>query len=468
VPPIAAVREGAVLPAGRLARFRTVIALGLTALSLALLAYGLFVHGIGAGPRLLSLALGVIGLFVGIGMTASKLARPLASTLGRPFARVGGVSGSLARENAMRNPGRTASTAAALMIGLALVTMVATLGRGLIASDKDVLRHQVQADYVVTSKDGWEPFSRKAGAAVSAVSAVTTSSSVWNEQAKVKGDEVRVDGVDTASIARVFNYDWVSGSDATLASLGTDGAVVREKWSKQHAVGVGDRINVTNPAGRRSSFVVRGIYTQPKFGSIDPVVGSIAISHPAFASAFDRPQNAYTFLNVRDGATPATTDALEASLAAYPDAKVATRADWVDTRAEGVNQLLNLLYVLLALSVVVSLFGMVNTLVLSVFERTREIGMLRAVGMTRRQVRRMIRHESIVTALIGAALGLPLGLFLAWLVTKALSDQGVSYSVPGNLLVYFVLVAFSAGVLAAIAPARRASRLKVLESLAYE
>ena len=198
------------------------------------------------------------------------------------------------------------------------------------------------------------------------------------------------------------------------------------------------------------------------------MLGSIAISQQAFDSAFDRPQNAYTFLNVRGGASPKTTAALERSLAAYPDAKVATRHDWVESRAEGVNQLLNLLYVLLALSVVVSLFGMVNTLVLSVFERTREVGMLRAVGMTRRQVRRMIRHESVVTALIGAALGLPLGLFLAGLITRALSDQGVAYVIPGNLLVAFVVVAISAGILAAIAPARRASRQNVLESLQYE
>jgi putative ABC transport system permease protein len=140
----------------------------------------------------------------------------------------------------------------------------------------------------------------------------------------------------------------------------------------------------------------------------------------------------------------------------------------VDTRAKGVNTLLNLLYVLLALSVVVSLFGMVNTLVLSVFERTRELGMLRAVGMTRRQVRRMIRSESIVTALIGATLGLPLGVFLAWMVTKALSGQGVSFAVPGGQLVIFLVVAVVAGLLAAIFPARRASRLKVLESLQYE
>jgi putative ABC transport system permease protein len=467
VPPIAAVREGATLPPGRFAPYRTAIALSVVGLSVALLGYGLFVHGVATGPRLLSMALGVLGLFVGVAMTASKLARPLASALGRPFAKFG-VSGSLARENAMRNPARTASTAAALMIGLALVTMVATLGKGLIVSDKDSLRHQVRADYVVTSKNGQDPLSRVAGDAAAAAPGVTLASSVRNEQAKVKGDEVRVDGIDPATIAAVYRYDWVQGSDATLSTLGRDGAVVRQKWATKHDVSVGDRITVLNPAGKTSSYVVRGIYTQPKFGQIDPVLGSIAISQQSFDRTFDRPQNAYTFLNVQGGASEATTASLKAAMASYPDAKVATRADWVDTRAKGVDKLLNLLYVLLALSVVVSLFGMVNTLVLSVFERTRELGMLRAVGMTRRQVRRMIRSESIVTALIGAALGLPLGIFLAWMVTKALSGQGVTFAVPGKLLVYFVWVAVTAGLLAAIVPARRASRLKVLESLQYE
>jgi putative ABC transport system permease protein len=467
VPPIAAVREGAVLPTGRFARHRTAFSVSVVGLSLALLGYGLFVHGVATAPRLLSLAVGVLALFVGVALSASKLVRPLASALGRPFARMS-VAGSLARENAKRNPQRTAATAAALMIGLALVTMVATLGKGLVQSDRDSLTRQVHADYVVTSKNGWDVFSRAPGNAAAAAPGVTVASSVRNEQAKIGTDEVRVDGIDPATISSVYRYQWVDGSNATLASLGRDGAIVRQKWANSHRVGVGDRITVVNPAGDRSRYVVRGIYTQPKFGQIDPVLGSVAISQRAFDSAFDRPQNAYTFLNVTGGSSPAATAALEHALAGYPDAKVATRHDWVDERATGIDKLLALLYVLLALSVVVSLFGMVNTLVLSVFERTREIGMLRAVGMTRRQVRRMIRQESIVTALIGAALGLPLGLFLAWLVTKALSGQGVSYAVPGRLLAYFVWVAFSAGVLAAIVPARRASRLKVLESLSYE
>src|SRR6185312_2801006 len=149
VPPIAAVREGATLPKGRFAPYRTAISLSVIGLSLALLGYGLFVKGVETGPRLLSMAVGMLGFFIGVALVASKLAKPLASLLGRPFARFG-VSGALARENAMRNPARTASTAAALMIGLALVTMVATLGKGLINSDRDSLRHQVRADYVVT------------------------------------------------------------------------------------------------------------------------------------------------------------------------------------------------------------------------------------------------------------------------------------------------------------------------------
>jgi putative ABC transport system permease protein len=152
----------------------------------------------------------------------------------------------------------------------------------------------------------------------------------------------------------------------------------------------------------------------------------------------------------------------------YPGVRVSTRAEFVDERSSGIEQILNLLYVLLALSVVISLFGMVNTLVLAVFERTRELGMLRATGLTRRQTRRMVRHESVITALIGAALGLPLGILLAATVTRSLAEYDIAFSLPVGTLVAFVAVAVVAGVLAAIVPARRASRLDVLEALGYE
>jgi putative ABC transport system permease protein len=189
----------------------------------------------------------------------------------------------------------------------------------------------------------------------------------------------------------------------------------------------------------------------------------VIVSQDAFATAFPRPENAFTLV---DGSV--TRSALQRSLAVFPDTKVQTHAEFVKNETSFMGSLLNLVYVLLALSVVISLFGMVNTLVLSVWERTREIGMLRAVGMSRRQVRRMVRHESIVTALIGAGLGLPVGVLLAYAVTHALSRFGVAFEVSTMTLLRFALVAISAGSLAAIFPARRASRLNVLAALQYE
>jgi putative ABC transport system permease protein len=467
VPPISAVREGATLPPGRLARYRTVIALSTVGLAVALLAYGLFVKGVSTGPRLASLGFGMLALFVGVALTSSKLVRPIARVVGWPSRRFGGSMGRIARENAMRNPGRTAATAAALMIGLALVTFVATFGASLRNSDRNALRQQVTADYVVTSKNGWDPFPVVDGNAVKSVPGVQLVSSVRNDQAKVLGDEARVDGIDSAA-GRIYHYDWVSGSDATLSQLGREGAVVRKKFATKHHLAVGSRLTVLDPAGGRNVYVVKGIFDQPKVSSLDPVLGSVGISQAAFDATFPRPKNVYTFVKVAGGESAAMTTALEKALAPYPDVKVRTRDTWVDWRSKGIDKLLNLLYVLLALSVIVSLFGMINTLVLSVFERTRELGMMRAVGVTRRQVRRLVRHESVITALIGASLGLPLGLFLAGLVTKALSNQGIGYAVPVPTLIVFAVVAVVAGILAAVMPARRASRLNVLSALQYE
>jgi ABC-type antimicrobial peptide transport system permease subunit len=170
---------------------------------------------------------------------------------------------------------------------------------------------------------------------------------------------------------------------------------------------------------------------------------------------------------MRGGVTPENTKTLENVLADFPDANLQTEQQFIDNELAGLDKFLILLYVLLALSIVVSLFGIVNTLVLTVFERTREIGMLRAVGMTRRQTRRMIRHESVVTALIGAALGIPLGMALAGLFDNAIGG-GVPFSVPWVTIVVFVVAAIVVGLIAAIFPARRASRLNVLQALQYE
>ena len=207
------------------------------------------------------------------------------------------------------------------------------------------------------------------------------------------------------------------------------------------------------------------LFKLPKGGS---PFGPVTISNALFDKNYVDPQNEMAFVNIKGGVTDANTAALNKATAGFADAKVQTHEQFKSNFEKPLNSILGLLYVLLALSVIVSLFGIVNTLVLSVFERTRELGMLRAVGMTRRQVRRMIRHESIVTSLIGAALGIVVGLFLAILVTHALSDEGIVFAVPYQSIVYFVIAAIIIGVLAAIWPARRAANLNVLEALQYE
>ena len=277
-----------------------------------------------------------------------------------------------------------------------------------------------------------------------------------NDRAQlVGGGEVDVSGVDPATIARAYNFEWVEGSPASLATLARGDAVVRE--GEGH---VGETVSFLTPAGKRVSTVVRGVYR--KHGDLDQLLGQVVLSQAAFDSNFPRPGDMLTLVQAD------STAGLERALAAFPDAKLQTGDEFIANWTAWLNDVMSLFYVLLALSVIVSLFGMVNTLVLAVFERTRELGMLRAVGMTRRQTRRMIRQESVITALIGAALGLPLGVGLAALVTQSLSKYGVSFSLPIGTLVVFTVVAVIAGVLAAIAPARRASRLNVLNALQYE
>ena len=220
-----------------------------------------------------------------------------------------------------------------------------------------------------------------------------------------------------------------------------------------------------SPNGKSLDLQVKGIYDAPAFWQM---LGSVSIPVDTFDATFNDPKNLYTFITTPDGAPPETQQALEAAVADFPGVKVDTRDGFSQAQQDSVKPVLYMFYVLLALSVLVSLFGIVNTLVLSVFERTRELGMLRAIGMTRRQVRRMIRHEGIVTALIGAALGIGLGIALAALVTAALSSEGLVFSVPVISLIVFVIIAIVAGMLAAIFPARRAARLNVLQALQYE
>jgi putative ABC transport system permease protein len=464
VPPIAAVREGATLPKSRFSPFVPYLAIAIITIGIAALGLAMFKDELGTAQRLLAIAGGVLALFTGVAMVSSHLVKPLASILGWPAQRVGGAAGRLAKENSMRNPGRTASTAAALMIGVALVTFIAVLANGMKASNRGAIEDQVKADYVVTAQDGFSPFVPGAADALANSPDAELVTSVRAELGKVAGSSQYVTGIKPDDIDEAYVFEWEDGSNAVLAHLGRNGAIVAKDFADQKNLEVGDTVRLLTPSTATADLVVRGIYKPPPFF---PLLGNVSISQAGFDSLYERPRNSFVFVNTAND-NAATTAALDKAVADFPDAKVQTRGAWIDAQDKDFNQFLLLLYVLLALSVVVSVFGMINTLVLTVFERTRELGMLRAVGMTRRQVRRMVRHESVITALIGAALGLPLGVFLAALVTRALSQFEVKFSIPGGQLAIFALVAIIVGIVAAIVPARRAAKLNVLRALQYE
>jgi putative ABC transport system permease protein len=465
VPPIAAVREGATLPRSALSRFAPYIAAATVLVAVLALSYAMLAPDVATGDRFILLGVGVLALFIGVALLSSRLVVPLTRLVGLPARRIGGASGQLAEGNAMRDPGRTASTAAALMIGIALVTFVGVLAQGLRVSNSDAIEEQIQADLVVTSQDGYTEFPAAVGDAAAEIEGTDVVSNVRQDVAEVGDSGANLTGLDGSSINQVYSFRWTEGSDEVLTSLGDDGAVVPDDVADDKELAVGDSITVLTPDNDRREFVVRGIYDGSPFY---PLLGTASISQEAFDELYDRPRNRFTLINLPGAPSEAQKATIESGLESFPDTRVQTRQEWIDKEDAEISQFLLLLYVLLALSVIVSVFGMINTLALSVFERTRELGMLRAVGMTRRQVRRMVRHESVITALIGAALGLPLGIFLALLVTQAMSAFGLEFAIPGASLVSFVIVAVLAGVAAAIVPARRAARLRVLDALQYE
>ena len=464
VPPIAAVREGSVLPVSRWARYGPITSLAVLLVAIALVCFGSFAKGAATGPRLLAIGIGVLLLFFGVSMNAAKIVRPLANILGWPAREIGGAPGVLARDNASRNPARTASTASALMIGLALVTFVAIFGQGLRASFEDAVNKLFIADYSVTSRTAFIPISAEVGKSLVGKPGVDVVSPIRAGSAKFLGSVHDVSGVD-GQLPQVVHLDWVKGNNSVPGELGTGGFFTSSKFAKSHHLKVGSPVSVQWSSGKKSPVRLRGTYDEPNGGS---PFGDAIFSTRLFDAQNPRPQDLMVLINSPDGVNTTNTTTLEDNLRDFADAQVQTRDEFIKDSEEPINRLLNLLYVLLALSIIVSLFGIVNTLVLTVFERTRELGMLRAVGMTRTQTRMMIRYESIVTSLMGAALGIAVGTFLGALVIHALSGEGLVFSFPVMTIVYFVIAAIVVGLLAAILPARRAARLNVLEALQYE
>jgi putative ABC transport system permease protein len=462
VAPIAAAREGALLPPSRWAKYGTQAAYGTILAAIGLMLIGLLVSSLSTGLRLLAVGVGAVALFIGFSMLAPKLVPPLVRVLGWPASRIGGSAGQLAQGNSARNPARTASTASALMIGLALVTLVGVLAAGLRTGFKSSVNKAFVADYAITATNNFSPISLASEKAVRTVPGVTGVVGVRAGDGKAFGSHINVTGV-PPNASQAIKVDWQAGGAGTPAQLGNDGAFVDKAYAKAQHLQVGSPLSVETPTGRFLALKLIGITNPPKGAS---PYGDVSISQALFDREYQNPQNLFTFVNMQAGVTPANTRTLNAALAGFPDAKLQTKSQFIDNQLQGLTTLLNLLYVLLSLSIVVSLFGIVNTLVLTVFERTRELGMLRAVGMSRRQVRRMIRHESVITALLGAAFGIPLGILLAAMIGATINFG--TFTIPVGTLIVFVIAAVIAGLIAAIWPARRAGRLNVLEALSYE
>ncbi len=464
VPPIAAVREGSVLPPSRWAKYGTVTSLTVLVLAIVMVSLGALASGLATGPRLLLLGIGVLLLFLGVSMNAAKVVRPLAAVLGAPARSIGGAPGILARDNATRNPARTASTASALMIGLALVTFVAIFGQGIRSSFEDAVNELFVGDYALTSSNTFTPIPAEAGKALVGKPGINDVSAIRAGSARYLGGNNNLTAVQP-NLNKTLAMDWTQGDDSVPGKLGNDGFFASKNYVEDHHLSLGSPVTLQFPSGKKATVKLKGVWDEPKGGS---PFGHITISTTLFDKFTPRPRDEMVLANTPGGVTDANTAHLEQQVRDFADAKVQTRDEFKSNFEAPINKLLNLLYALLALSVIVSLVGIINTLVLTVFERTRELGMLRAVGMTRRQVRMMIRYESIVTALMGAVLGMVVGVFLAALVTHSLSSSGIVFAVPWIQIVYFLIAAILVGILAAVIPARRAARLNVLQALQYE
>jgi putative ABC transport system permease protein len=414
----------------------------------------------GSAPALL-IAVGMVGVVLGVATLAPLFVRRMAAVIGAPLVSRG-VPGELARQNAMRNPKRTASTAMALVIGLTMVAAVAVFAASLKASFNDVLTSTKADLYVLTESPDAEGFSRKATEDVRDVDGVSLVSSTGWGMAELNGVGQAFTSIDPKTADQVFDLGMVSG---TTGDLDADGVLVHSDVAEKENLEVGDTVPAVFGRTGEREFRVQGVYDVRGFVGADYV-----ISTEAHDRADPQRLEGTTMVVVDDGeSVSAVHERIDEVLAAHPDAAVMDQEEFEGALSGVINQLLTLVTALLLLAVVIALLGIVNTLALSVFERTRELGMLRAVGMTRGQVRAMVRWESVVISTIGAVLGALLGLGLGLGLARALADDGIDQiAVPGVQLTLYVLAAAVAGVLAAIGPARRASKVDVLRAVAAE
>ena len=456
VPPVAAMRDDVALAESGL-KWRITVGAVLLVAGIGGMVAGLF--DVGSEPTYV-LGVGAFGVLVGTALLSPVLGRPVLAGLGWVYRRSFGAVGLMAEQNARRNPRRTAATASALMIGVSLVTMMAVLGASAKASLDKTLAEDIIADYVVSNPVG-QPFSGAIARDVEAVPGVAQVARIRGAVLQLDGERDFATGVDPAVIATVVRPEILTGS---LADLDVRGVAISGELALEKGLAVGSTVTV-GYAGEESERTVVATYTEDAALSSD-----VTMSLDGFDAIGVPPTDRTLYVTAQPGADrPALKRALTASIADLPTVSVSDQAEFAASQREPIDQLLYIVYALLGLAVVIAILGIVNTLALSVIERVREIGLLRAVGLSRRQLRTMLRLESVAIAVLGAVLGIVLGLGFAIALQRSLIDDGIDVlAIPGGQLALFVGAAAVVGVLAALWPGRRAARLDVLRAIATE
>ena len=454
--PMAALREDGAAQVERSLRRRTAVGAGLAGLGIVALVQS--ARSEDGSTAASFVGLGSVGLLVGAIALSPVLARPFLAVVGSVLPRVWGSTGHLARENALRNPRRTAATASALMIGLALVTAFSIIGASTNDSLSDVIDESLGADYVVSTAVG-QPFTAEVATEIRRLDGVETVTQQRFGMGQIDGRPTFFTALDPTGLDRSLVLDYVEGSTEGLAD---GGALVDEPTAESNDWSVGDSIEVLLPNGEQLDLTLGGIY------SSHPAMGPLAVSLADYAEAGGPTLDQYVYVALADSADrDAVRGGIEAAVAEYPVVTLKDQGEFKEEQTGQIDQLLLLINAMLVLSVLIAVLGIVNTLALSVIERTREIGLLRAVGMSRSQLRRMVRLESVVISVYGATLGVLLGAVVGISLTRSLAGQGIEVlTVPYPRLVVFLLLAAVVGVLAAVWPARRAARLKVLDAIA--
>lgn len=404
------------------------------------------------------MGLGALLLFFAVITLAPIIAGPVIGVLGIPV-RARGIAGRIAIDNARRNRRRTASTASALMIGLALVGAFSILGASTTESTSAAVDEAIGADFIVTDA-AFAGFSPVVAQNIDAVDGISVVSAVRTAPAKIQDSVTTIAAIDPATASDVITVTMVEGQLTDVA----DGALVDDVTARNANVAVGEAIDITFENGTKQTQAINGIYES------SGLLSGWVVSQESLAKAGLPTLDTIVYATVSDSADIATVrPAVDEAVADFPNVSVQDQGEFKDDIAAQINQLLAIIYALLGLAVIISILGIVNTLALSVVERTREIGLLRAVGMSRKQLRSSIRWESVVIAIFGALLGIGLGLVFGVSLQRVLREQGISVlSIPWALLFVFLIVAALVGVLAALWPARRASRMDVLSAISSE